>query len=157
MASTTYYFNIVALVQQRIKLKPFADEFRSELWQSKVLVLDCCRYGRFASTYQGYLIMRRKTFCGAYARSTGKPCHAGALRNGRCRMHGGLSTGPKTAKGRRAVAEATRQRMLSGQRIKALEGYKAWLDTGGREQLSKLAINRCRRKRLLLEFSSMHR
>ncbi len=72
-------------------------------------------------------------------------------------MHGGLSTGPKTAKGRRAVAEATRQRMLSGQRIKALEGYKAWLDTGGREQLSKLAINRCRRKRILLEFSSMHR
>lgn len=31
--------------------------------------------------------------CGAHARSTGKPCRAPALANGRCRMHGGLSTG----------------------------------------------------------------
>ena len=101
--------------------------------------------------------MRRKIFCGAYARSTGKPCQAAALRNGRCRNHGGCSTGPKSLEGRRVIADATRQRMLSGQRIRALEGYKAWLDTGGREQLSKLAINRYKRKRLLLAFSSMHR
>ncbi len=98
--------------------------------------------------------MQRKIFCGAYARTTGKPCQASALRNGRCRLHGGCSTGPKTDKGRRAVAEATRKRMHSGQRIKALEGYKAWLDTGGREILSKLAINRFRRQRLLLAISS---
>jgi len=97
--------------------------------------------------------MRRKIFCGAHARSTGKPCQASALRNGRCRMHGGLSTGPKTDKGRRAVAEATRKRMLSGQRIKALEGYKAWLYRGGRVRLSKLAINRFKRRCLLLAFS----
>ena len=101
--------------------------------------------------------MRRKIFCGAYARSTGKPCQAAALRNGRCRNHGGCSTGPKSLEGRRVIADATRQRMLSGQRIKALEGYKAWLDTGGRERLSKLAINRHRRGRVLLAFSSMHR
>lgn len=94
--------------------------------------------------------MRRKIFCGAYARSTGKPCKAGALRNGRCRNHGGLSTGPKTLEGRRAVAEATSNRMLSGQSIKALAGFKAWLNTGGRERLSKLAVKRFRRKRLLL-------
>ena len=99
--------------------------------------------------------MRRKIFCGAYARSTGKPCKAGALRNGRCRNHGGLSTGPKSLEGRRAIAEATSKRMLSGQRIKALEGYRAWLDAGGRERLSKLAINRYRRNRLLLTISSM--
>ena len=98
--------------------------------------------------------MRKKIKCGAYARSTGKPCQAGALRNGRCRNHGGLSTGPKTIQGRRAVAEATCQRMLFGQRIKALEGFKAWLNTGGRERLSKLAINRFRRQRLLLALSS---
>ncbi len=98
--------------------------------------------------------MRRKIFCGAYARSTGKPCHAGALRNGRCRMHGGLSTGPKSLEGRKAIAEATSKRMHSGQRIKALEGFKAWLDNGGREQLSKLAINRFRRQRLLVAISS---
>ncbi len=101
--------------------------------------------------------MRRKLFCGAYARSTGKPCQASAMRNGRCRNHGGLSTGPKSPEGSKAIAEATRQRMLSGQRIKALEGFKAWLDNGGRERLSKLAINRYRRQRLLLAISSSSR
>ena len=101
--------------------------------------------------------MRRKTFCGAYARSTGKPCQASALRNGRCRNHGGLSTGPKSLEGRRSIAEATRQRMLSGQRMKVLEGYRAWLDSGGRERLSKFAINRYRRKRLLLTISTAQR
>jgi hypothetical protein len=92
--------------------------------------------------------VEQKRIYGAYARSTGKPCKAGALRNGRCRNHGGLSTGPKTIQGRRAVSEATRQRMYSGQRIKALEGFKSWLDTGGRERLSKLAITRYKRNRL---------
>jgi hypothetical protein len=96
--------------------------------------------------------MRRKIFCGAYARTTGKPCKAGALRNGRCLNHGGLSTGPKTPEGRSAIAEATSKRMLSGQRIKALEGYRVWLDKGGRERLSKLAINRFNRQRLLIAF-----
>jgi len=38
--------------------------------------------------------------CGAYARSTGLPCKAKALPNGKCRNHGGLSTGPKTAEGK---------------------------------------------------------
>ena len=101
--------------------------------------------------------MRRKIFCRAYARSTGKPCLASAMRNGRCRNHGGLSTGPKSPEGRRSIAEATRQRMLSGQRMRALEGYRAWLDNGGRERLSKLAISRFRRQRLLLTLSSSSR
>ena len=38
--------------------------------------------------------------CGAYARSTGLPCKAMGLENGRCRNHGGLSTGPKTKEGK---------------------------------------------------------
>tara|TARA_X000001316_G_scaffold1631_2_gene319 strand:- start:323 stop:577 length:255 start_codon:yes stop_codon:yes gene_type:complete len=38
--------------------------------------------------------------CGAYARSTGLPCKAKALPNGKCRNHGGLSTGPKTKEGK---------------------------------------------------------
>ncbi len=49
----------------------------------------------------------------------GTPCRALGLANGRCRNHGGLSTGPKTADG----WERTRA------------GYRAWLDrqrqTGG--------------------------
>ena len=35
--------------------------------------------------------------CGAKARTTGCPCQAPAMANGRCRMHGGKSTGPRTA------------------------------------------------------------
>lgn len=33
--------------------------------------------------------------CGAYARQTGKSCRAWAMANGRCRLHGGKSTGAK--------------------------------------------------------------
>jgi hypothetical protein len=38
--------------------------------------------------------------CGARARRTGAPCRSPAMKNGRCRMHGGRSTGPKTDEGR---------------------------------------------------------
>ena len=31
--------------------------------------------------------------CGAHSRRTGKPCRQPAMKNGRCRMHGGVSTG----------------------------------------------------------------
>jgi len=98
--------------------------------------------------------MRKKVKCGAYARTTGNPCQAKALTSGRCKNHGGLSTGPKTPKGRQAIAEATRQRMASGQQERALKGFYFWLDDGGREMLSKLAKSRERRKpwkRLMLE------
>ena len=43
---------------------------------------------------------RSRQRCGAFARSTGKPCRMKALANGRCRLHGGLSTGPKSAEGK---------------------------------------------------------
>ena len=43
---------------------------------------------------------KRAAKCGAFARSTGEPCKRKALANGRCRLHGGLSTGPKTAEGK---------------------------------------------------------
>ena len=56
--------------------------------------------------------------CGARCRS-GHPCQAKAtrdvetgcyVRNGRCRLHGGLSTGPRTPEGRQRVGDAARQR-----------------------------------------------
>jgi len=55
--------------------------------------------------------------CGATTRSGGT-CRAPAVwdhgasapRNGRCRVHGGLSTGPRTAEGRQRIAEAQRRR-----------------------------------------------
>ena len=91
--------------------------------------------------------MKKKVKCGAYARSTGQPCKAKALANGRCKNHGGMSTGPKTPEGRNAIAEATRKRMSAGQRKRVLEGFYAWLEGGGREVLSRLAKARERRKR----------
>jgi hypothetical protein len=98
--------------------------------------------------------VKYKNTCGAYARSTGKPCKAQSLANGRCRNHGGLSTGPRTPEGRQAIAEVTRQRMASGGRMRVLEGFYRWLEGGGREVLSRLATSREKRKRwkrLMLE------
>ena len=49
--------------------------------------------------------------CGAFARSTGKPCQAPRVPGKRrCRLHGGLSTGPKTEEGRQRIADAQRRR-----------------------------------------------
>jgi len=92
---------------------------------------------------------KNKITCGAHARSTGQSCQAKALSNGRCRNHGGLSTGPRTVEGKKAIAEATAKRMASGQQEKALKGLKAWLDGGGREYLSKLHKARFKRKQWL--------
>ncbi len=55
--------------------------------------------------------------CGARCR-TGKPCRAPVVwdkannraRNQRCRMHGGLSTGPRTEAGRQRIREAQKKR-----------------------------------------------
>jgi hypothetical protein len=98
--------------------------------------------------------MTKTQRCGAFARSTGQPCQAKALSNGRCKNHGGLSSGAKTPDGRKAIAEATRERMASGLQERALKGFYRWLDGGGREILTKLAKNREKRKRwkrLMLE------
>jgi hypothetical protein len=37
--------------------------------------------------------------CGAKTKGKGTPCRSPAMPNGRCRMHGGPSTGAKTAEG----------------------------------------------------------
>src|SRR6266566_3158757 len=37
--------------------------------------------------------------CGARSKRTGKPCRGAAMPNGRCKLHGGKSTGPRTMEG----------------------------------------------------------
>jgi len=45
--------------------------------------------------------------CGAKDRNNNhRPCSNPAMENGRCRIHGGLSTGPKTDAGRRSISLA---------------------------------------------------
>ena len=43
--------------------------------------------------------------CGAKNRR-GTPCQCPAMANGRCRLHGGLSTGPKTPEGKERIRKA---------------------------------------------------
>lgn len=47
--------------------------------------------------------------CGATTRK-GTPCQCKPLRNGRCKFHGGMSTGPKTPEGKARIAAARRAR-----------------------------------------------
>jgi len=57
--------------------------------------------------------------CGAKTRA-GCPCKSPAMRNGRCRMHGGASTGPRTPEGRARVAAA---RTIHGRYSAATKGF----------------------------------
>ncbi len=49
--------------------------------------------------------------CGAYARTTGQPCRGPAMKNGRCRMHGGKA-GRKPTHGRYTKAAVAERRKL---------------------------------------------
>ena len=69
-----------------------------------------------------------KALCRAKTRS-GKPCkRAGNHKNGRCHLHGGKSTGPRTAEGRARIAAAQfkhgnrSKAAIAAQRAKAARG-----------------------------------
>lgn len=53
----------------------------------------------------------QRSRCGAWTKHFNRPCQAkGLLPSGRCKYHGGLSTGPKTPEGRaRALANLKNQ------------------------------------------------
>ena len=64
--------------------------------------------------------MRRKQFCGARTRR-GTSCLCKALENGRCRFHGGMSTGPRTVEGRVVAFRNLPQfRNLSDKELRAI-------------------------------------
>lgn len=60
--------------------------------------------------------------CCAHARTTGKPCRALVMANGRCRMHGGKSTGAPTRKANAKYKHGKRtiERINERREIKAL-------------------------------------
>lgn len=92
--------------------------------------------------HDGDHLVKSNSMCGAHARTTGAPCKAMALPNGRCKLHGGMSTGPKTFEGRKAIAAATKARMSNGQLEKAIEGRRRWLEAGGGAMIKHKATER---------------
>ena len=60
---------------------------RAAVWMSKLALAHACPR------------------CGARTRS-GSVCKGQAMANGRCRMHGGASTGPRTAEGLQRIKQA---------------------------------------------------
>lgn len=57
--------------------------------------------------------------CGAWTRA-GTPCRQKATwKSGRCKLHGGLSTGPKTEEGKERIREGQRRRREREQRKEA--------------------------------------
>ncbi len=71
--------------------------------------------------------MRDKIICGAKTRKD-TPCQAKALANGRCRNHGGLSTGPRTPEGRARSLAALRG------------GNKAWRIRAGKSEAQTMSV-----------------
>src|ERR1700733_6841852 len=59
--------------------------------------------------------------CGARNRA-GNPCRAPAMPNGRCQMHGGKSTGPRTAEGLERMRSAKKKHGLYQAETLGLKG-----------------------------------
>ena len=81
--------------------------------------------------------------CGAKARTTGCRCRAPAMPNGRCRMHGGKSTGPRTPKGFADLAEARTKHGLYTAAARATYCYRRKLATRTRTVVAVLQLRAC--------------
>lgn len=79
---------------------------------------------------------RERPFCGARCRS-GRPCGArvvpleGGRLARRCRLHGGLSTGARTAEGRERIGAAQRARWARWREARSSESANDNHDQGG--------------------------
>jgi hypothetical protein len=76
--------------------------------------------------------------CGAKTRR-GTACQCPGMDNGRCRLHGGLSTGPKTAEGIERIRRAVTKHGRYSAAAKAERLYVRELLRGCRADLAKLA------------------
>ena len=62
-----------------------------------------------------------KLRCGAKTRS-GTSCKGKAQANGRCRHHGGLSTGPRVEESRKRIADAQKRHSVSWREVEEVKG-----------------------------------
>lgn len=66
--------------------------------------------------------------CGARTRRTGAPCRRRPCKNGRCKLHGGASTGPRTQEGRQRCADVNRKHgERSKEAIEERRGFRTFL------------------------------
>ena len=72
--------------------------------------------------------------CGARTRD-GAPCKGPGMRNGRCRMHGGSSTGPRTLEGLQRLVQARTVHGTYGAEMRQLRGLMRVLDEERRRVL----------------------
>ncbi len=73
-----------------------------------------------------------KKLCGARTRAD-RPCRNPSMSNGRCRFHGGLSTGPRTAEGLARMRRAkTKHGMNSAEAVRLRKHVQA-LKRGARK------------------------
>ena len=75
--------------------------------------------------------------CGAKNRR-GTPCRCPAMPNGRCRLHGGLSTGPTTAQGIERIRQAVTKHGRYSQAAKVERQYTQRLLKDCRELLNRV-------------------
>ncbi len=76
--------------------------------------------------------------CGACSKRTGLPCAAPAMPNGRCRMHGGASTGPRTAAGLARIVAARTKHGLHGAALREARRWMAELRQETRQLLEEM-------------------
>ena len=79
--------------------------------------------------------------CGARTRR-GTSCRCPAMANGRCRLHGGLSTGPKTAEGIERIRRAATKHGRYSYAAKLERLLLRRLLREGRETLQRLPMTR---------------
>ncbi len=72
---------------------------------------------------------------GQSGKRTRLPCRAPAMPNGRCRMHGGASTGPRTAEGVARITAARTRHGLHGAEMRDVRRWAAELRREARELL----------------------
>lgn len=79
-----------------------------------------------------------RTPCGARTRA-GHSCKAAAMPNGRCRMHGGASTGPRTPEGLARLRAARTRTGLHTAEMVALRRALAALDRQARKTRERVS------------------